>query len=400
MSNYPVNYAPPEGEELPVQQKKIRCRQCGGRAYENLVICPNCGRELHPAAPRWLVWGAPALIVLLFLLVLTGVGGGNPINAVRSGFERSWAAIVAFGDKIEPRITVGGSGNVEMAPPINEQLNEQQSSAPVAMIPAAENLPVDSVAVITVPVESVSLENPAAAQEVMSSGEEVVTGSTPAAEQAEDAAGEPAVVVDTPTDTPEATATATATPEPPTPLPTATATVPSTPVAVATLAPTEAATAQRASSSESSSSGATSLTVSNIRATSVALTKTVVAASSPTTTPTPLATNTLAPTQTNLPTNTPSLPTATATASATSSPTALPTATATAEAVTYTIQGGDTLLQIAQRNGTTVTELMEINGMSDEDVRRLRVGQVIRLPSTSQRASAPASAAPQPTAST
>ena len=45
----------------------------------------------------------------------------------------------------------------------------------------------------------------------------------------------------------------------------------------------------------------------------------------------------------------------------------------------YTVQQGDTLWRISKRHGTSVAELMKLNGLSDADVRNLRVGQVLRV---------------------
>jgi LysM repeat protein len=50
--------------------------------------------------------------------------------------------------------------------------------------------------------------------------------------------------------------------------------------------------------------------------------------------------------------------------------------------VIYEIQGGDTLLRIAQRYGTTVSTLMQMNNLSEEDITRLRPGREIVLPSS------------------
>jgi beta-lactamase class A len=69
----------------------------------------------------------------------------------------------------------------------------------------------------------------------------------------------------------------------------------------------------------------------------------------------------------------------------------------------YTIKSGDTLSSIAQANGTTINDLVQLNGLGNADV--LAIGQVLRLPVTAgaiQHAAAAAtpkakpSATPQP----
>jgi nucleoid-associated protein YgaU len=45
----------------------------------------------------------------------------------------------------------------------------------------------------------------------------------------------------------------------------------------------------------------------------------------------------------------------------------------------YTVQQGDTLWRISKRHGTSVAELMKLNGLTETDVRNLRVGQVLRV---------------------
>lgn len=47
-------------------------------------------------------------------------------------------------------------------------------------------------------------------------------------------------------------------------------------------------------------------------------------------------------------------------------------------AKTYTVKSGDTLSTIAERFGTTVKKLMELNGITDAN--KLRIGQVLKLP--------------------
>jgi len=51
-------------------------------------------------------------------------------------------------------------------------------------------------------------------------------------------------------------------------------------------------------------------------------------------------------------------------------------------AKTYTIQGRDTLLGIAQKQGTTLAELADANGISDTD--KIQAGQVLIIPENGQ----------------
>ena len=85
------------------------------------------------------------------------------------------------------------------------------------------------------------------------------------------------------------------------------------------------------------------------------------------------------PTETPLPAD---VPTATATPIPPTDtpvpPTATPTPTATATPVTYTVQGGDTLGNIATRFGTTVEELSQLNNI--QNVHQIDVGQVLLIP--------------------
>jgi len=66
------------------------------------------------------------------------------------------------------------------------------------------------------------------------------------------------------------------------------------------------------------------------------------------------------------------------TAAPTPTPKATPTARPSPAPTTYTVQSGDTLSGIASKHGTTWQVLAELNKIGDP--RRLRVGQVIKLP--------------------
>lgn len=60
---------------------------------------------------------------------------------------------------------------------------------------------------------------------------------------------------------------------------------------------------------------------------------------------------------------------------------------------TYTVKAGDTLTAIAKKYGTTVNELVKLNGLKDPD--RLAVGQILKLPGA-KAAPKPAPAPPFP----
>ena len=104
---------------------------------------------------------------------------------------------------------------------------------------------------------------------------------------------------------------------------------------------------------------------------------TPVALTSPT--PTPTATPTATPTPT-------ASPTAEATPSPTTSPTPEPTPTPTPTPTPepppfteYEVQPGDTLSSIAQAFGTTIDEIVRINGLESQDVI-ISVGQKLLVP--------------------
>jgi len=61
-----------------------------------------------------------------------------------------------------------------------------------------------------------------------------------------------------------------------------------------------------------------------------------------------------------------------------------PTATPTTPTRTYTIQAGDTPIEIANRLGVSVDALLAANGLSNDDARRLRTGQVLNIPGSAQ----------------
>ncbi|MET0787655.1 MAG: LysM peptidoglycan-binding domain-containing protein [Cellulomonas sp.] len=62
----------------------------------------------------------------------------------------------------------------------------------------------------------------------------------------------------------------------------------------------------------------------------------------------------------------------------------------------YTVRNGDTVSHIAARTGTSVAAITRANSLADAS--RIRIGQVLTIPTTSAAAAAPAAAAPAPAA--
>jgi LysM repeat protein len=99
------------------------------------------------------------------------------------------------------------------------------------------------------------------------------------------------------------------------------------------------------------------------------------------TSPTPTPSVTPTPTPTSTPSPTPEA-TASPTPSATPEATPTPTPTPTPEPppfIEYEVQSGDTLSSIAQAFGTTVDDLVSINGLASQDVI-ISVGQKLLVP--------------------
>ena len=50
------------------QASSVRCASCHGRVPLTLSVCPRCGRDVRPAGPRWGVWLAVAIGLVLVVL--------------------------------------------------------------------------------------------------------------------------------------------------------------------------------------------------------------------------------------------------------------------------------------------------------------------------------------------
>ncbi len=72
-----VQVCPECGTRLQPKAEQIRCRHCGQRSSSALVLCPSCGRELQPAPSRLWTWVLPGLVVALFVVALTSWVSGR-----------------------------------------------------------------------------------------------------------------------------------------------------------------------------------------------------------------------------------------------------------------------------------------------------------------------------------
>lgn len=307
-----------------------------------------------------LSWGAPAILVLLFLLVLVQRWeSGNPLRWLQTGFVegRNWVNSVA--ERLDPQITIStlpveatGDGVTAGVPALPATGQETTLAVPLSNNPSNNPIVGQTPAVTEASAPAFSAPNAA-----------------PDANQAiTDAA---ALLVVTPTATiAEVPATATTAP---TALPTATPTTPATATVAPTTSPVASATSTNLATTTATPTKPTlSAIVQALPVVTTADAVTVASADarkSQTTTVTILQ-----PTPTEPPT---------------------PTATPTAAAVTYVVQAGDTPLDIANQFSISVDELLALNGLSVNDARRLRVGQVLTI-----RTATPPTATPAPTATT
>jgi LysM repeat protein len=438
-----ASICPECGENLRTKPRKLRCRHCGKRASSVLVICPNCGRELEESPVRWLVVGAPLVLAALFAVLLIGRWGSlQPLGWVQAQVDAGLALLDNLTSSMDPGVTVELTPIGPTPEPATAAITEEAGAD------SSQNT--DTAATGVDPPVSGQITN---SQPLSVTTALVVTASEVSA--ALPASTTP--VTPTPTMTlpptapplPTATETATALPTATTtamPVPTvqATATVSATKLALVLLPsptptngiapPTIAAISQPLAPASSRSAGERSTRQPTATATSTA-TATTAATPTPSETPSPTVSPTPVPQATyevragdtlsgiagrlnvsvealmaanNLtaqdaytlrPGNTLIIPTA-------DSPAATPTTAAaasqpTAPPRTYTVQPGDIPVAIANQFGISVDALLAANGLTRDDARSLRSGQVLIIPAPGQSTSSvPSGAAPLAAAST
>lgn len=346
------------GAHLQQKPQKIRCRLCGATASASLVICPQCGRELQAAPSRILSWGAPAVLVaLFFVIMLQRWGSGSSTHWVQEQYVTSRDWVNQLAEQLDPQITIatlpeavaevnGASVPTASQAESNAFLFRANSDASREQSPSfdQESTPV---------VAETAPEEPVAAEQPTAELRQAATV-TPTATLA------PATATALPTLQPTATALP----------PTATATTPATPTSVeATVAPPVEATV---TPRQQPKAEAIVETLPESGTPVGGIGGAVTAANALTDEPTAVI---LQPTATPEPTQTP-IPTPTV------APTLAPTVAPTVATTTYTIRAGDTPLAIANEYGIRVNELLAYNGLSVDDARRLRVGQVLIIPTS------------------
>ena len=359
------------GEFLRPKAKIIRCRRCGKSASSSLQICPGCGRHLEAAPARALTWGAPALVVLLFLAVLVGRWNrGNPFTWMQSQVASGVDRVQALGDSLSPSISIA----IVPSTPISDGLPSDASAAivaPMAVVSTTESAgavvdlssTVSSTVLSTVASPAIDTEETAPVTPTLTSTA-LPTLAPTLAGPTETPTIVPTVVPPTPpTATPQPTATRAATTTlSSTALASTTLSSPTLRITPSLLASAFVATKTLVLVPTATPSGAQSISVGSRLTTTTGIAK-----------PGAAATVVNQPTSTVAPTNTP-LPT--------------PTVTSVPQTV-YTVQAGDTLGGIANGFGLASTAIMDANGLTAEDVYRLRPGQTLVIPVAGTTADAP-----------
>ena len=359
------------GGRIQPKPQKIRCRLCGTHASATLVICPDCGRELHPAPSRVLSWGAPTILVVLFLLVMVQRWeSGNPLRWIQTqvATSRAWVSQVAA--RLDPQIEISTLPEaVTERGQVTEVTNDSSSSTTGLQSDTAFDTPSGTV-------ETTLIANPnvLTAPEPLPPSTQTDSASPEGAGQQDNSSanGTNSTLAGSITDsvavTPTATATALPSPQPtntavaPSPTATMQPTVQATPTAIVDATATPRQTSTSAIVQTVPKKDADEVVAADLNARKAATTTVTILQPTPTTVPTQTAT----PTQTAVPTQ---------------------------AAVTYAIRAGDTPFGIATQFDISVDELLATNGLSLNDARRLRVGQVLTIVA---RVAAPV--AEQPTA--
>lgn len=337
---------------------------------------------------RAIGWIIPLLIVVAFFFLIQRWIGFQPIQWTQGQLSTSWTWLTELGERLDPQITI------ETIPQEGASVALVDNSQGTLLGDDVEGMQQSSTDGALVNQSSVNRDDRTNSEG--SAAETLNNGAVAVDEQSSDddstllVQREPSptvtqtAVISSPRPSATATARATATPSstipPPTPTVAATATATATNVE-ATRQPRVTSTRQP-STRQLRQGDDTLETIGAASLESEESTRDGGLILQPTATFTPgnEVAATATPTATPLP-PTPVPPTPVP-------PTSTPTATAPA-LQTYTIQSGDTPLAIARRFGIGVTALLAANGLSNDDARRLRVGQTLVIPAAGEAIATP-----------
>jgi LysM repeat protein len=210
------------------QASSVRCANCRGRVPIGLTVCPHCGRDVRPAGPRWGLWLAG--LVALILFGLWGLGklpleqAGQEIARVRSKLT---SLVQVLGPVIRPmqpletpqvvglltRVPTPTETTPEV-PPASEATVLPDEAAPIDETPPGEAPTVEPTVVMSVTVTATGAI--AITGTVAATGTIAATGTPPPTATAT------AIPTTEPTSTPVQVPTQAPTAVPPSPTPTAT----------------------------------------------------------------------------------------------------------------------------------------------------------------------------------
>lgn len=362
-----------------------------------LVVCPHCGRELQPAPPRLLTWGAPLVLVAFFGAVLFAqMGGASPLAWSQRQIERVATFVGNIGDQLQLDLSI-------TTEPLEENFIERSSQPSQPQEVADADGVTDALALS----ENEGVEN---------SEPSLDAEATP--EPAEESAPLPTEApTEAPTETPVDTPTSAPTSTEASPTETPTEAPSSTPISTPTVRASGGVTPSVVTANTASIT-ATTPTTPEVQAALALPTPTPPA---PTATPkihriragdtlfeialandvslaALLAANGL--TEDDVYTIQPGDEIIIPDPNATIEPpaTATPTPAPTRDSITHTVQPGDTLMAIGLRYGVNLQRILDANGMTLAQARTLRPGQELIIPGDAPLTSTPTNTpTPQPT---
>jgi LysM repeat protein len=323
------------GTILHSQPKQIRCRHCGKKGSSAYALCPHCGRVLVAAPPVWLSWGVPGVLVLLFVLVLTSRMENGPL---------AWLGQSA------------GDGGLVVENPVLTPVRGEAETADAREIGLAD------VGAPPPPEGASAAGAEANLLLVVDSATETPTPtSTPQ-----------------PTDTDESTATPTATSQPTgTPTPSATLTASPTSTAASRVYTVQEGDTAFSIANRFQVTVAELLQVNQLAPVQALQLKPGTSLEIPGTGPLGIVASVTVTSSLQV-TNTSGL-----TGTSTLTPTALAQAILPGQQL-YTVVRGDTIVGIALRFNISTDTLMAVNGLTIADARDLQLGQKLIIPATGQ----------------